>query len=554
MSGTPRQMKMVGWFDPAQLVRTAIEVMVSTLLGRHTDLRLIEALNTGEKLEAYQCAKELAWAGGEFWLDYISDTGDGWDPVYAVAYAAAQEHLELKDKAGNSHRTERGQILVLGGDQVYPTASRIEYQRRFSVPYATAFPDRKQAVSERPKIFAIPGNHDWYDSLASFTRLFCQNRTLGGWHAPQKRSYFAIKLPYNWWMLGTDMQLASDIDEPQVDFFRKVADQFQPHDRIILCNAEPHWINAAVYGELDPEYNENNLRFLEDKILKGRVSIFLAGDLHHYRRHEGPGNVQKITAGGGGAFLHPTHPDQNVRVLKEHDARGREFKLMAAFPSVSESSRLAWGNLGFLFKNPSLGIVTSVVYVMVAGALGEYEHSAWGFFTKLVNTPFAAFLVTLTIAGYMFFTDTHSRPYKVIAGGLHGVANLAAAFAIRWYARELSKAWEIHDPLDTIFGTLVTFAGGWIAGPVIMGIYLLISLNMFGRHSNEAFSALAIKHYKNFLRMKIDPNGQLTIYPIGLRRVPEKWKQNPSDKGSCMEPDDPNATKPELIEDPIRLR
>jgi hypothetical protein len=95
-----------------------------------------------------------------------------------------------------------------------------------------------------------------------------------------------LKLPYGWWLLGTDVQLAADIDEQQVKFFRKVADQFQPTDRVILCNAEPHWITSAVYGKLDPEYNENNLEFLEEKILQGKVSVFLAGDLHHYRRHE----------------------------------------------------------------------------------------------------------------------------------------------------------------------------------------------------------------------------------------------------------------------------
>ena len=34
-----------------------------------------------------------------------------------------------------------------------------------------------------------------------------------------------------------------------------------------------------------------------------------------------------------------------------------------------------------------------------------------------------------------------------------------------------------------------------------MGVYLLISLNVFGRHSEEAFSGLRIEDYKHFLRM-----------------------------------------------------
>ena len=97
-------------------------------------------------------------------------------------------------------------------------------------------------------------------------------------------------------------------------------------------------------------------------------------------------------------------------------------------------------------------------------------------------------------------------------------------------------------------------AGGWIAGPTIMGIYLLLSLNLFGRHSNEAFSALAIEDYKNFLRMHLAPDGTLTIYPIKLERVPRAWKRNPNSGESTFIPDEPRASKPELIEDPIVLR
>jgi hypothetical protein len=51
------------------------------------------------------------------------------------------------------------------------------------------------------------------------------------------------------------------------------------------------------------------------------------------------------------------------------------------------------------------------------------------------------------------------------------------------------------------------FVLGWIVGSVVMGIYLLISLNFFGRHSDEAFSALALPDWKNFLRFRIDFQG-----------------------------------------------
>ncbi len=40
-----------------------------------------------------------------------------------------------------------------------------------------------------------------------------------------------------------------------------------------------------------------------------------------------------------------------------------------------------------------------------------------------------------------------------------------------------------------------------------MGLYLLLSLNLFGRHGNEAFSSLGVEDWKNFLRLHINEKG-----------------------------------------------
>ncbi len=76
------------------------------------------------------------------------------------------------------------------------------------------------------------------------------------------------------------------------------------------------------------------------------------------------------------------------------------------------------------------------------------------------------------------------------------------------------------------------FGLGWLVAPTLLGLYLLVSLNLFGTHHNEAFSSLRITGYKNFLRFHIAKDGTLEIYPIGLERV---------------------DAPPELIETPITL-
>ena len=99
-------------------------------------------------------------------------------------------------------------------------------------------------------------------------------------------------------------------------------------------------------------------------------------------------------------------------------------------------------------------------------------------------------------------------------------------------------------------------AGGWLAGSLLTGVYLLISLNVFGRHSEEAFSAMRLQDYKNFLRLHIAPDGTLTIYPIKLPRVPRRWRARTPDRDvktpSRLVPDD--VYEPALIEPPIVLR
>ena len=100
-------------------------------------------------------------------------------------------------------------------------------------------------------------------------------------------------------------------------------------------------------------------------------------------------------------------------------------------------------------------------------------------------------------------------------------------------------------PLSLVFGA------GWILGSFVMGLYLLLSLNVFGRHGEQAFAALRIQDYKNFLRLHIARDGSLTIYPIKIERVPRRWRDRaPGDSTpSRVVPDEP--LQAELIEPPI---
>jgi hypothetical protein len=621
-----KQLPMVGWYDPRQLVRTGLQVAISTIFGRHSDRRLVEALAAGRP-EIYDytyhykddghelCEIDEGRRRDEIWIDYVADLGEGWNSTYGVAYHVSEDAREFEYTDGESGekrraQTRRGDILIFGGDEVYPAADRLEYDQRLVKPYENAFPATER--EEHPHIFAIPGNHDWYDSLISFSRLFCSKRWFSGWRTRQSRSYFALKLPHGWWLLGTDTQLGSDIDAPQVEYFKGVAAQMQETDRIILCHAEPHWIYARMYEHLDAAYTETNLSFLEEMLGK-KVAVFIAGDLHHYRRHEATdeSSTQKITAGGGGAFLHPTHTGllgTDVSRLEEKSS-GRIFQKKAVFPPEKESRKLCWRNLVFPYlkgnQSRTFGFLTAGLYLLttlaVVSDFRQIEQTASGLRSvvglkniigttlhTVLNSPTTLLWALLTILGFVLFTDTHSKTHRWIMGSLHALAHIFSAFTValasiyfvismvattsgwnnpplkigsfelNWVYRITQGEHVFNFDLRVLVVVLLILIGGYIIGSFIQGLYLLISLNVFGRHFNEAFSTIAVEDWKSFLKLKIDRNGDLTIYAIGIRRVPRRWRRNESAAaGASTFPDrerDQSATEPSLIEPPIILR
>lgn len=375
---TPRD--AVRWLAPAQLGRTAVRVVLASVFADFGDKRELEGGFPRYDLDlerlpvpgqpAQPVVRGLGLPGTPFpshseepaaesdeesdgrgdgradraggsgatalWLDFTADLGDGFDATYTVASLLAEKSLLV-----DGHELSRGKVLVLGGDEVYPVAAPAAYEDRMVGPYRTALPGGRSPGRDGV-LLALPGNHDWYDGLTSFIRLFTRQRNIGGWRTIQTRSYFALRLTGGddspgWWVVGLDSQLGQYIDEPQLDYFyNTVTTRLLPGDAIILCVAAPYWVR-------EPE-NANAFRqvhFFEQDYLRRRfnhraglfedtgasVRLWLTGDLHHYARYEelapeapsaagtrtgipagdgprsDPRRTQLITCGLGGAFL-----------------------------------------------------------------------------------------------------------------------------------------------------------------------------------------------------------------------------------------------------------
>src|SRR5215217_2177929 len=125
--------KMVGWYDPSQLKNTAIKTVISTVIGENADPCLVAATTTSgnffdyshelrKKDTDFETIKEQE--RDEIWIDYAADVGDGFNSTYSVAYELAKPAVYV---AGAAQPLKRGEILILGGDGVYPSANDDAY-------------------------------------------------------------------------------------------------------------------------------------------------------------------------------------------------------------------------------------------------------------------------------------------------------------------------------------------------------------------------------------------------------------------------------------------
>lgn len=568
---------MVRWFDPTVLLKTAKKVIDSTLFGQYADRRLVHAaldspINHDTLIDDH-CRGAEGLCGGKpevpMWVDFVADLGDGFDSTYAIAYMIGQKELRVGDLT-----LPRADCLIMGGDQVYPDASRDEYEVRMKRPYRAAFPYQRDG--QHPKLYLIPGNHDWYDGLTLFLANFCRGRatSLGSWIASQRRSYFAIHLGANWWIWGFDSQLGEDIDKPQHDYFAAVAEKMPDGSKVILCASVPTWLKADIAG--DKKGQEEYYRALHyigniarENCRNGKIPLVLSGDLHHYSRYVGEETgTNFITAGGGGAFLHPTHhlndrisvkwpgaggDEDTLEVAKENDAStGKK----AFYPPQDVSRRLAWGNLGFVRTNWKFVPVLAGLYLICALLMlawnvygdansRDFLPGLWERINSLAPTPVFLLIAIAFWFGFVRTAEIGVKRRRFWVGTFHAAVHLlvllvGTALVSTVLGLIPFGAVPVFDDILYFIGFLVGMLIVGVVGAFTWGFYLAVISYSWGDESNSAFSALALGSYRHFLRLKIEGD-LLTIHPIGIDKSPQRtdWKHNPDFDASNMRQNTP---------------
>jgi uncharacterized membrane protein HdeD (DUF308 family) len=258
----------------------------------------------------------LGPATEDFTFLVIGDPGEGdasqWSLVHRILELAARPESAF---------------LVVSSDVVYPAGEMKDYEHNFFLPFA----------GTRKPIYAIPGNHDWYDALDAFTAVFfapeaahaalaarrtedlgltsttrtraeslvadaARLRAAYGVETGAQRAPFFELATDRFALLAIDTGILRTLGEEQ---WRWLEDALERHRGKFLVAITGHPFAAAgTMQTTDGEF----LR-LRETLARGNARIVMGGDTHDFELYREPGaaadggDILHVVNGGGGAYL-----------------------------------------------------------------------------------------------------------------------------------------------------------------------------------------------------------------------------------------------------------
>jgi uncharacterized membrane protein HdeD (DUF308 family)/3',5'-cyclic AMP phosphodiesterase CpdA len=288
--------------------------------GSRTEVwREAMAKASGEKIrpEAFAMQPDGMSQAGDFSFVVIGDPGEG---------DASQ--LILKDQILSVSNKPDISFVVLSSDIVYPSGALRDYEKKFFLPFKGL---------TKP-IYAIPGNHDWYDALEGFTSTFftpeaatramvarieidkkltLTNRSdidkmvhqaallKSQYQLPtgyQNAPFFQVSNDY-FVFLAIDTGVRRRVDPFQLDWIKSVLEASKGKYVMALIG-HPFYATGEYQGDMNPDF-----KALHELLRSYKVPLIMAGDTHdleYYREmpQNNDGHVMHhFVNGGGGAYL-----------------------------------------------------------------------------------------------------------------------------------------------------------------------------------------------------------------------------------------------------------
>ena len=264
---------------------------------------------------------------GDFSFIVIGDTGEG----DASQYSLISRYLKL----GLSNDVK---FLVVSSDVIYPAGAMQDYEASFYLPF--------QGFAK--PIYAIPGNHDWFDALEGFNANLLEGkaaraaiearvdadlgltstnarrvdhllseaarlRKLYRVDAGRQRAVFFELQTQDFALIAIDTGILRSVDERQWAWLERALDRSRGKFIMAIVGhpkiAGGHDIPQSAEGG-DVANSSANFEALYQLLAKHDVKIAMAGDTHdfeYYRQKTGGSNgagvMHHFVNGGGGAYL-----------------------------------------------------------------------------------------------------------------------------------------------------------------------------------------------------------------------------------------------------------
>jgi 3',5'-cyclic AMP phosphodiesterase CpdA/uncharacterized membrane protein HdeD (DUF308 family) len=256
--------------------------------------------------------------GRDFAFLVIGDPGEG----------DASQHV-LRDQIIRAGMGPDVRFMVISSDVIYPTGSMTDYEANFWLPFKGF---------DKP-VYAIPGNHDWYDALEGFVATFftpdaaraamrarveVDNRLTSttddriAWligEAARLRREYAVptgfqQAPYfqiqteRFALIMVDTGVLRRVDPDQLAWLRGALDQSRGKFKMVILG-HPLYAGGLYQAAGDPDFTR-----LHDLMREYQVDIVMAGDTHdlelYLERYQADGKdrvMHHVVNGGGGAYL-----------------------------------------------------------------------------------------------------------------------------------------------------------------------------------------------------------------------------------------------------------
>ncbi len=285
-------------------------------LSRRSVLRLLSGLGTAPLLAELPLAARTAAArgkAGSLRFLAVADTGSGNANQRAVGVRMAERHhLNPVD------------LVLLGGDNIYPDGNLVDVERTFQQPY-------RELLRDGVPFHAVLGNHDI--------------RTANG--EPQLR-YRPFGMEGRWYSLRRGPVAFFLIDtngnarwQHQMPWLKKALASSDAPCKVVVGHHPIY--SAGLYGD-DPVAIGRLTPLFE----RHGVQLYINGHEHNYERTQVIRGTTYLTVGGGGAWLRPV-------VANARSARALSTYSFAEVSVAADSLTIeAWDSRGARFDRATL--------------------------------------------------------------------------------------------------------------------------------------------------------------------------------------------------------